>query len=441
LIPKIIIVFLNLMLIYGNIFLIMDILDDLKYRGLIYQCSDLEGLRKELQKGKIVLYCGFDPTADSLHIGNLLPILTLKRFQEAGHQPIALIGGGTGLIGDPSGKKEERVLNPQKTVDRWAAIFKKQIEKLLDFKRKNNPALIANNYDWLAKIKTIDFLRDIGKYFTIPYMLAKDAVKMRLDSGISFTEFNYMVLQAYDFLRLFEKYNCRLQIGGSDQWGNITAGIDLIKKKLEKEVYGLTVPLVSKSDGTKFGKTEQGTIWLDAKKTTPYQFYQFWINTDDRDVIQYLKYFTFLSKKEIENLEKKVQKKPEKREAQRILANEVTCLVHGRDAASFVEKISQKLFYDQARDFSEKELEMIFENVPVFIVQKKKQINLVDLLKDADVSFSKRQAREDIKNKIIFINSKLCEDTELVIKRSDCLYGKYLLIKKGKRNYYFVLWK
>ncbi|HZI95846.1 MAG TPA: tyrosine--tRNA ligase, partial [Candidatus Paceibacterota bacterium] len=323
----------------------MDILDDLKFRGLINQASNLDGLRKEINKGKISLYCGFDPTADSLHIGNLVPILTLKRLQIAGHQPIALVGGGTGLIGDPSGKKEERVLNPDEVVEKWSNACKTQLEQFLDFKSKDNPALMANNYDWLGKIKAIDFLRDIGKYFTVSYMLAKESVKARLESGISFTEFNYMVLQAYDFLNLFEKYNCKLQIGGSDQWGNITAGIDLIKKKEGGEVYGLTVPLVSKADGTKFGKTETGTIWLDSKKTTPYQFYQFWINADDKDVIQYLKYFTFLSKEEIENLEKKVQKNPEERESQKVLANKVTSLVHGEKISEFAEKISQKLFY------------------------------------------------------------------------------------------------
>lgn len=419
----------------------MDILDDLKFRGLINQASNLEGLRKEMNKGKISLYCGFDPTADSLHIGHLLPILTLKRFQDAGHQPIALIGGGTGLIGDPSGKKEERTLNPDEVVEKWSNAIKAQLERFLDFKNKDNPALIANNYDWLGKIKTIDFLRDIGKYFTVSYMLAKESVKARLESGISFTEFNYMVLQAYDFLNLFEKYNCKLQIGGSDQWGNITAGIDLIKKKAEKEVYGLTVPLATKVDGAKFGKTETGTIWLDSKKTIPFQFYQFWINTDDRDVVQYLKFFTFLSKQEIENLEEKVQKNPEKREAQKFLANNVTFLVHGKEVAATVEKISQKLFYDDIKDFSEKELQMIFESSSFATLQDIDEINLIDLLIKAKICSSKRQAREDIQNKIIFINGNFCSDIQQVIKRSDCLYNKYLVIKRGKKSYYFVLWK
>ena len=443
----------------------MDILDDLEFRGLIYQKSNLEGLRKEMNKGKISLYCGFDPTADSLHIGHLLPVLVLKRFQDAGHQPIALVGGGTGLIGDPSGKKEERDLNSHEIVENWSTALKNQLEQFLDFKNKDNSALIANNYDWLGEIKVIDFLRDIGKYFTVPYMLAKESVKLRLDdamlekksaisvpisdkseilqseSGISFTEFNYMVLQAYDFLNLFEKYDCKLQIGGSDQWGNITAGIDLIKKKAWEEVYGLTVPLVSKADGTKFGKTETGTIWLDAKKTTPYQFYQFWINADDKDVIQYLKYFTFLSKEEIENLEKEVQKNPEKREAQKVLANKVTSLVHGEKIAKFAKKISQKLFYDDIQDFSEEELQMVFENIEIISFQDIKEINLIDLLIDAKACSSKRQAREDIQNGIIFINGNSYKDIQQIIKKSDCFYNKYLVIKKGKKNYYFALWK
>jgi len=419
----------------------MNILDDLKFRGLISQGSNLEGLRKEMNKGKISLYCGFDPTADSLHIGNLVPILVLRRFQEAGHQPIALVGGGTGLIGDPSGKKEERTLNPNEVVEEWSNVLKTQLEQFLDFKSKNNPALMANNYDWLGQIKAIDFLRDIGKYFTVSYMLAKESVKARLESGISFTEFNYMVLQAYDFLNLFEKYDCKLQIGGSDQWGNITAGIDLVKKKIEKEVYGLTVPLATKSDGTKFGKTESGTIWLDSKKTTPYQFYQFWMNTDDRDVIQYLKFFTFLSKQEIENLEKKVQENPEKREAQKALADNVTSLVHGNDAAVMAEKISQKLFYDDIKDFSKEELQMIFESVPLAILQDINKMNLVDLLIETKICSSKRQAREDIQNKILFINGILYDNIEQMMKKSDCLFDKYLIIKKGRKNYYFALWK
>ena len=419
----------------------MDIFDDLKFRGLINQVSNLDGLRKEMNKGKISLYCGFDSSADSLHIGHLLPILTLKRLQEAGHQPIALVGGGTGLIGDPSGKKEERMLNPQETVEKWSQKLKTQLEQFLNFQSKDDPALMVNNYDWLGQIKAIDFLRDIGKYFTVSYMLAKESVKSRLESGISFTEFNYMVLQAYDFLNLFEKYDCKLQIGGSDQWGNITAGIDLIKKKTGEEVYGLTVPLATKADGTKFGKTESGTIWLDPKKTTSYQFYQFWINTDDRDVIQYLKFFTFLSKQEIEDLKNGIQKNPEKRDAQKVLANEVTSLVHGKDATAIAEKISQKLFYDDIKDFSEKELQMIFESASLTILENIKEISIVDLLVETKICSSKRQAREDIQNNIVFINGSFYDDVQKMMKRSDCLFNKYLIIKKGKKNYCFALWK
>lgn len=419
----------------------MDILDDLKYRGLIYQASDLDGLRKELKKGMVTLYCGFDPTADSLHIGSLLPILTLKRFQEAGHQPIALVGGGTGLIGDPSGKREERVLNPQKTVTEWGKKVKNQLEQFLDFQRPKNPAIMANNYDWLGKIKAIDFLRDVGKNFTVSYMLAKESVKLRLAAGISFTEFNYMVLQAYDFLNLLEKYHCRMQIGGSDQWGNITAGIDLIKKQKGEEAYGLTVPLVSKADGTKFGKTESGTIWLDAKKTPPYRFYQFWVNTDDQDVITYLKYFTFLQKEEIESLQKDVSHYPEKREAQKLLARQVTSLVHGPEAAGKTESLSQKLFYGEIQNFSAADWQMIFAGVSALGFSHADQMSLADLLVQMKISSSKRQAREDITHRAVDVNGQVIVDPQRMMGRKDCLFNKYMVIKKGKKNYYFILWK
>lgn len=417
----------------------MDILDDLKYRGLIYQASNLEGLRKELKKGRLVLYCGFDPTAESLHIGNLLHLITLKRFQMVNHQPIILIGGGTGLIGDPSGKKTERPLNSLATVKKWKKEITEQVKNI--FSASKNSVIFLDNYEWLGKEKTIDFLRDIGKHFTVPYMLAKESIKSRLESGISFTEFSYMILQAFDFYHLYQNYNCELQIGGSDQWGNITAGVELVKKKLNKEVFGLSTPLVTKASGAKFGKTEGETIWLSPQLTTPYQFYQFWIKTDDRDVVQYLKYFTFLSKQEIGNLEKEVQKNPEKREPQKVLAKEVTALVHGKEISLMAEKISQKLFYDDVQNFAEKELAMIFENIPATSIQKVKKIELAELLMKAGACSSKRQAREDIENRIIFINGKLFEDSEATIKQTDCFYGKYLLIKKGKKNYYFALWK
>jgi len=273
----------------------MDVIQDLTYRGLINQVTDQEGLQNTLKNEKIKLYCGFDPTADSLHIGHLVGVLTLRRFQLAGHQPIALVGGATGLIGDPSGKKAERTLNPKEVVVEFSNSIRNQLSRFLDFEAKENPAQIANNYDWIGSLDLITFLRDIGKSFGLNYMLAKDSVQSRLDAGISFTEFSYMILQSYDFLKLYEDVGCRLQIGGSDQWGNITAGLELIRKTVEDaKAFGLTIPLVTKADGTKFGKTEGGTIWLDKDKTSPYEFYQFWINTDDRDVVRYLKYFTFL---------------------------------------------------------------------------------------------------------------------------------------------------
>lgn len=417
----------------------MDILEDLKYRGLINQAINLEGLKKRLKKGKLVLYCGFDPTAQSLHIGNLLPLITLKRFQMANHQPIILIGGGTGLIGDPSGKKTERPLNSLAIVKKWKKGIQEQVKNI--FRASKNPALFVDNYEWLGKVKTIDFLRDIGKYFTVPYMLAKESIKNRLESGISFTEFSYMILQAFDFYYLCQKYNCELQIGGSDQWGNITAGAELIKKKLNKEVFGLSIPLVTKADGTKFGKTEVGTIWLDSQLTSPYQFYQFWVNVDDSDVINYLKLFTFSPKEEIEKLARKIKEQPEKREAQKILAFEVTALVHGEKEAKEVEKISQTLFYGSLKDLSKRELKIVFSGVQFTKIVSVSEISILDLLVSCGAVSSKRQAKEELKNGTIFINGRRRQGEEEKIYREDCFFKKYLIIKRGKRNYYFALWK
>jgi len=416
----------------------MDILEDLQYRGLINQITNLEDLKKRLKKGKIVLYCGFDLTAKSLQIGNLVQLITLKRFQMAHHQPIVLIGGGTGLIGDPSGKKTERPLNSLATVKKWKKEIVEQVENI--FRTSKKSVIFADNYEWLGKVKTIDFLRDIGKYFTVPYMLAKESIKSRLESGISFTEFSYMVLQAFDFYHLAEKYDCELQIGGSDQWGNITAGVELVKKKLNKEVFGLSSPLVTKSDGAKFGKTASGTIWLDAELTSPYQFYQFWINTDDADVISFLKYFTFLSKDKIEKLAIKIKQEPEKKLAQKTLALETTKLVHGEKEAKEAEKISQALFYGKIQDLTLKELETAFQDVPSFALKSITKIPLLDLLVKASVSSSNRQAREDIQNKIININGQIFNRIDQIISRSICLFNKYLVIKRGKKNYYLVSW-
>ncbi|UOY94521.1 tyrosine--tRNA ligase [Ectobacillus sp. JY-23] len=416
----------------------MDILQDLEFRGLINQQTDAEGLRELLAKESVKLYCGFDPTADSLHIGHMLPILILRRFQLAGHQPIALVGGGTGLIGDPSGKKAERQLNEQETVAMFSQRIKEQLSSFLDFEKAGNPATIANNYDWIGSLDLITFLRDIGKNFGLNYMLAKDSVASRLESGISFTEFSYMILQSYDFLKLYQTEGCRLQVGGSDQWGNITAGMELIRKTEEDaKVFGLTIPLVTKSDGTKFGKTEGGAVWLDAEKTTPYEFYQFWINTDDRDVIKYLKYFTFLSHEEILELEKQTQEAPEKRAAQKALGEEMTKLVHGEAALEQAIKISQALFNGAVAELTAAEIEQGFKDVPSY-THSGEEITLVDLLVNSKISPSKRQAREDITSGAISVNGERVQSTDAVVNRENRIEDKFTIIRRGKKKYFLI---
>ncbi|MBO9131215.1 tyrosine--tRNA ligase [Bacillus sp. 165] len=417
----------------------MDILQDLEFRGLINQQTDAEGLKELLEKEMVKLYCGFDPTADSLHIGHMLPILILRRFQQAGHQPIALVGGGTGLIGDPSGKKAERQLNEKETVAMFSQRIKEQLSCFLDFESETNPAIIANNYDWIGSLDLITFLRDIGKNFGLNYMLAKDSVASRLETGISFTEFSYMILQSYDFLNLYQTYGCKLQVGGSDQWGNITAGMELIRKSEEDaKAFGLTVPLVTKADGTKFGKTEGGAIWLDAEKTTPYEFYQFWINADDRDVMKYLKYFTFLSHEEINALEQGVKEAPEKREAQKALAAEMTKLVHGEDALHQAIKISQALFSGSVAELTAEEIKQGFKDVPSFTHEGEDEVGLIDLLVNSKISPSKRQAREDIANGAIYVNGERTQDVSRTLTKADRIEGQFTIIRRGKKKYYLI---
>jgi len=416
----------------------MNLLEDLKFRGLINQMTDEEGLAKLLSEEKIKLYCGFDPTADSLHIGHLLPALMLRRFQLAGHHPIALVGGATGLIGDPSGKKAERTLNSAETVAEWTKRLGEQLAKFLDFEGEN-PAVMANNYDWIGSMDLITFLRDVGKNFGLNYMLAKDTVQSRLETGISFTEFSYMILQSLDFLNLYEKENCRLQIGGSDQWGNITAGLELIRKtKEDAKAFGLTIPLVTKADGTKFGKTEGGAVWLDSEKTTPYEFYQFWINTDDRDVVKYLKYFTFLSHEEILELEKATEEAPEKRLAQKALAEEMTKLVHGEEALNQAIRISEALFSGDIKSLSGAEIAQGFKDVPSY-TNTEENIGLVDLLVAAKISPSKRQAREDIQNGAIYVNGERVTDVSATLQETDQIDGKYTIIRRGKKKYTLIV--
>jgi len=417
----------------------MHILDDLKARGLVYQNTDEEALYKRLES-PITLYCGYDPTADSLHIGHLLPILILRRFQLAGHRPIALVGGGTGLIGDPSGKVNERTLNPTEVVQEYANCIKEQLSRFLDFEGDKNSAILANNYDWLGSLQVIEFLRDIGKNFSLGTMLAKDSVESRMSRGITFTEFSYMILQSYDFMKLNELYGCELQIGGSDQWGNITSGIDLIRRMSvgeDRQVHGLTMPLVTKSDGTKFGKTEGGAIWLDPDKTSPYKFYQFWMNTDDRDVVKYLKYFTFLSIEEINQLAQDVETQPEKRNAQRMLAKEVTELVHGVEARERAEKISHALFTGGLENLTGAEVEEGFSDVPSAEINDAEML-LVDALIELGAVSSKRQARESIESGAVYVNGVRQTDTGVSVAQLDKLGGKFIVIRRGKKNYYLL---
>lgn len=414
----------------------MNIIPDLQFRGLIYQATDLDGLAERLSAGPLTLYNGFDPTAASLTVGNLVPILLLRRFQLAGHKVIALAGGGTGLIGDPSGKAEERQLNADDVVAAWTEQVKAQLSRFLEFDGPN-PAIAVNNYDWLSQLAAIDFMRDVGKHFPVSYMLAKDSVASRLEAGISYTEFSYMVLQAYDFLVLNREYGCELQTGGSDQWGNITAGTDLIRRRAGNRAFGLTCPLVTKADGTKFGKTEGGTVWLDAAKTSAYQFYQFWINAEDLKVVEYLKAYTFLEQDDIRQLAETVRDRPERREAQRTLAAQVTTLVHGTDAAHRAERISHALFYGAFQDLSEDEILEGFGDVPTHAMGRE-ELGLIDLLVAAGVSPSKRQARQDVQNGSIYINGERCTDLARSMRRSEGLHGKYWIVRRGKKKYTLV---
>lgn len=418
----------------------MDILEELKFRDLLYQSTEESELSERLNKGPISLYIGFDPTADSLHVGSLLPIIGLMRFQRYGHNPIALVGGGTGLIGDPSGKTTARGFNTEDIVDQWTEKIRLQLERFLDFETKVNPARMVNNYSWLGNMEMIRFLRDVGKYFPIGYMLSKESVKARLEEGLSYTEFSYMILQSYDFLNLFQEYGCEMQAGGSDQWGNITAGIDLIRRIANKKAYGLTFPLVVKSDGTKFGKTESGTIWLDAIKTTPYQFYQFWINTDDRDVMKFIKYFTFLPPERIIELGEEFRQDPGSRKVQRILAREVTEMVHGEKALSRAEHISEALFYGNLKDLTAQEIEEGFKDVPSFAIQEKNDMDIMELLLKSGISPSKRQAREDLRNGAIYLNGETVKDINMIIGEKERLQGGYTIVRRGKKNYNLIKW-
>lgn len=415
-----------------------DFFEELKSRGLVHQTTDESALIKQLNEESVKLYIGFDPTADSLHIGHLLPILMLRRFQQRGHVPIALVGGGTGMIGDPSFKDQERQLNTLDTVKEWSQSIKNQLSRFIDFEDQTNPAILANNYDWLGELKLIDFLRDVGKNFTINYMMSKESVKRRIETGISYTEFAYQLLQAYDFLNLYDEHGCLLQLGGSDQWGNITSGIELLRREREVQGFGLTMPLITKADGTKFGKTEGNAVWLDADKTTPYEFYQFWINTDDRDAVKFLKYFTFLSLEEIAAIEKEFLAAPETRVAQKALAKEVTTLVHGAKAYEQAVHISESLFNGDIKGLSADEIAQGFKGVPTYQVSNNDELNIVELLTTSKIEASKRQAREDIQNGAIYVNGERQQELNYVINEEDRIGGKYVVIRRGKKKYFLL---
>jgi tyrosyl-tRNA synthetase len=373
-----------------------------------------------------------------MHIGHMVPFLTLRRFQQHGHRPVVLVGGATGLIGDPSGKSEERNLQTLEAVQKNVEGIQKQLAAIFNFDGENG-AVLVNNYDWAGSMDIVTFLRDIGKHIGVNYMLAKDTIASRLDSGISFTEFTYTILQAMDFNHLYENFNCKLQVGGSDQWGNITSGLELIRKMQPEgsKAYGVTIPLVTKADGTKFGKTEGGAVWLDAKKTTPYEFYQFWINAADADVVKYLKYFTFLSHEEIEALERSVEEEPHLRKAQKALAEEMTRLIHGEDSLQQAIKITQALFSGDVRSLTASEIEQGFKDVPSFNATEA-DANLVDLLVAAKISPSKRQAREDITNGAVTVNGERITDTSYVLQDSDRIEGQFTIIRRGKKKYSLI---
>lgn len=430
----------------------MTIFDELNWRGLLDDCTDPAVMGREVAapkpeeslpgQGALTLYCGFDPTADSLHVGNLVPLLCLRRFQLFGHHPIALAGGATGSIGDPSGKSAERNLLSRETLDHNIARQKEQLKRLLDFEAPANPARLLDNADWIGPMSFLDFLRDVGKHFTVNMMVAKESVRARMEDrevGISFTEFSYMLLQAYDFFHICQAHGCQLQIGGSDQWGNITAGIDLCRKKLGRQVFGLTVPLITKADGTKFGKSESGTVWLDPEKTSVYKFYQFWIRTDDRDVIRYLKYFTFLTQEEIAALEHQHAENPGRREAHQALARAMTELIHGGDATEDARRASEILFGGGLEGIREATFREIIGEVPTATCDAAllggEGRPLIELLVDAGVCSSKGQARKDVQGGGIYVNNLRQTEVGTLITPGDLLFGKHLLLRKGKRNY------
>lgn len=419
------------------------LIQDLHDRGLIAQLTDARGLDALLASSSVTLYCGFDPTADSLHLGHLVPVLVLKRFQQAGHKPIALVGGATGMIGDPSFKATERKLNTPEIIAGWVVNIRAQVAPFLNFDGVN-AAIMANNYDWFGGMSALDFLRDIGKHFSVNAMIKKESVQQRInrdEQGISYTEFSYSLLQGYDFVELNRRYDCVLQIGGSDQWGNITAGTDLTRRLNQKQVYGLTLPLVTKSDGTKFGKTESGAIWLDAKKTSPYAFYQFWINTADADVYKFMRYFTFLSVEEIDAIEAADNAGGKKPEAQRILAEQVTELVHGQAALQAAQRISKSLFSGDLDALTESDFEQLAQDGVPGLTLEKSADGLVDALAAAGLAKSKSEARGFLRSGSVQVNGVRIDAIDYRFTETDRRFGRFTLLRRGKKNYAMLRWQ
>jgi tyrosyl-tRNA synthetase len=415
----------------------LELFADLEWRGLVAQTTDREALTKELSSAPVKFYIGFDPTAPSLHVGNLVVILVMRRFQLAGHLPIALVGGATGLVGDPSGRNEERTLNDESVVEEWVENIRKQLAKFLDFDSKKNAAVMANNLDWTKPVSALEFLRDIGKHFSVNQMLAKDSVSSRLESGgISYTEFSYQVLQAFDYLELYRRDNCKLQLGGSDQWGNIVAGLDLIRKVEGGSAHAFTIPLMAKSDGSKFGKTAGGSVWLDSEMTSPYAFYQFWINTEDADVEKYLKVFSFKDRTEIERLIETVKTNPGAREAQRELARELTTLVHGSSECEKVEAASKALFgQGELNELDEKTLAAALSQLPKTSIAKGEAFpSWVDLLTATGVVDSKSAARRIVKENGAYLNNEKISGEDFAPTAANLIHGRFLVLRKGKRD-------
>ncbi len=418
-----------------------SLLKELYSRGLVAQITNRDKLESHLSTGSRTVYCGFDPTAASLHHGHLVPLLLLRRFQIEGHKPIALVGGATGLIGDPSFRSDERTLNEELTVAGWVERLQEQVSQFIDLGEGNNRGLVVNNLDWTRDLNTVNFLRDVGKHFSVNMMMARDAVKNRLERdglGISYTEFSYMLLQAYDFLELHRRHNCTVQVGGNDQWGNMVSGVDLIRRESGNEAFVTTVPLITRSDGVKFGKTQGGALWLDPTMTSPYRFYQYWINMPDNDIEQFLRYFTFLEPHRIDELGTEIKNNPGNREGQKILADEVTKIVHGQEGMTSAQRITQSLFGGKIRALEERDLDQLsLDGMDRSSIGDQK--NIVEAMADSGLARSRSDARKLLQSKGVQINGDLIDDPKYALDRAKALFGKYHVVRRGKKTWHLLV--